>query len=163
MTRAVTIQPLPIAPYCNPSAEQTRAPSCTSPPCIPTFSHPSPILPPTTHLHISFGVSPRPRDPCYVVPTSPATTWGQGKKRQHHMENQWHFLTVQADLSRSGHSIVVLFHLLLETNGSRKIDKSEVTQLLLLAIFSSNQLGEEGMTKKWHFDQTGCFQSKFSF
>lgn len=43
---------------------------------------------------------------------------------------------------------MVLFHPLLETNGSRKIDKSEVAQLLLLDNFSSNKLGEEGMTKK---------------
>lgn len=61
------------------------------------------------------------------------------------------FLTIRVVFPRSGHSIAVLFHLLLETNGSRKIDKSEVTQLLLLDIFSSNQLGEEGVTKKVTF------------
>lgn len=85
------------------------------------------------------------------------------KKRKHFTGNKRHFLTIHAGCSKSSHSAAVLFHPLLETNGSRKIDKSEAMQLLLLDIFSSNWLGEEGVTRKWHFDQTRCFHSKFSF
>lgn len=135
----------------------TRAPHH----CVPAPSYPSPTLRPSTSLHVSFGVSPW--DPHHAVTTSPTTTRGQGRKKQHRVGNQWHFLTDRAGFPRSGRSVAVLFHPLLETNGSRKIDKSEVTQLLLLDIFSSNRLGEEGVTKKWHFDQTGCFHGKFSF
>lgn len=160
--RAVMTQTLP-NPLLLPTATPVvgRPPSCCQPTLNPTL--PSPALAPNTHLHIIFRAPPLPCGPHHPEATSSASPRGQSEKRQHCSGSQWHFLTAQAGFSSSSCSVVVLFHPLLETNGSRKIDKSEVTQLLLLDNFSSNKLEEEGMTKKWHFDQTGCFCSKFSF
>lgn len=152
---------LPPQPRCPSDYTATSSSGCLHHPVIPLT-----LCPPRCHClgtgdATSWGtgdvttwgweMSPLGDGRCQHLGTGGVNTWGEDEKRQHRTGKQWHFLTIHAGFSRSGRSIAVLFHLLLETNGSRKIDKSEVTQLLLLDIFSSNRLGEEGVTKKVTF------------
>lgn len=189
VTRAVTVQPLPVAPTTTPVPYRLELPPTTAHLAPPLCTTPAPLIlprhtstspsgclhhpvipfmlcPPRCHCLgtgnvTSWGWETSPPEDvrCHHLGTGDVTTWGQEvsalgdkmRKGNTARGNSDTFLTIRVVFPRSGRSIAVLFHLLLETNGSRKIDKSEVTQLLLLDIFSSNQLGEEGVTKKVTF------------